>query len=78
MSETELSKRAKDVAEMRALGIVRLREGDLEYELGPDPNVRPDEEAETQRTADAERLKQQREHRVRFGASGGLRPRVPT
>jgi len=60
------------VKRMRALGVTKF--GGIE--LGPDPNVRPDEEAETQRTADAERLKQQRERRVRFGASGGLRPRA--
>lgn len=60
------------VAQMRALGVTKF--GDIE--LGPDPTTRPDE-GETQRTADAVRLKQERSQRLRFGASGGPRPRAP-
>lgn len=68
------SKLDEVVAQMRRLGVTRF--GDIV--LGPDPNVRPDEEAETQRTADAHRAKLERDQRVRFGASGGPRPRGPT
>lgn len=60
------------VAQMRKLGVTKF--GDIE--LGPDPNVRPDDEAATQRTAEAQHLKRERDQRVRFGASGGPRPRV--
>jgi hypothetical protein len=62
------------VAQMRALGVTRW--GDIE--LGPDPNTRPDEEGETQRTAEAAHAKAVRDQRVRFGASGGPIRRVPT
>ncbi len=67
-----LTELASYVAEMRRLGVTRA--GDLE--LGPDPNVTTDERAETQRTADAERREQERVTRLRYGASGGPRPRV--
>lgn len=58
---------------MRAIGVVEWRD----IKLGPDPSsdVRPEVD-ETQRTADAERLKRERDQRIRFGASGGPRPRA--
>lgn len=61
------------VAEMRRLGVTKF--GDIE--LGPDPTARPDEEAETKRTAEAAHLKERRDHVVRFGASGGPIRRGP-
>lgn len=74
MTGTIDSSQLEDVVRrMRALGVTKF--GGIE--LGPDPTTpRPDKEDETQRTADAERLKQERDQRVRFGASGGPRPRV--
>lgn len=62
------------VKRMRALGVTKF--GGIE--LGPDPNARPDEEGETQRKAEADHLKERRDQRVRFGASGGPIRRVPT
>ena len=66
------SKLDEVVAQMRRLGVTRF--GDIV--LGPDPNARPDEEGETQRTAEAAHLKERRDHVVRFGASGGPIRRV--
>ena len=60
------------VKRMRALGVTKF--GGIE--LGPDPNARPDEEGETQRTAEAAHAKAARDQRVRFGASGGPIRRV--
>jgi hypothetical protein len=60
------------VAQMRALGVTKF--GDIE--LGPDPNARPDDRGETQRTAEAEMANIQRVQRLKFGASGGPRPRA--
>lgn len=60
------------VAQMRALGVTRF--GDIE--LGPDPNARPDDKGDTQRTAEAEMANIQRVQRLKFGASGGPRPRA--
>lgn len=57
------------VKRMRALGVTKF--GGIE--LGPDPNARPDDEAATERTAEAARAKDIREYRVKFGASGGPR-----
>lgn len=67
-----LTELAAYVAEMRRLGVTRA--GDIE--LGPDPTARPDDEGETKRTADAERREQERVTRLRYGASGGPRPRA--
>ena len=60
------------VKRMRALGVTKL--GDIE--LGPDPNAKPDDTDETQRTADAEHRQKERMKRLRYGASGGPRPRA--
>lgn len=67
-----LAELAPYVAEMRRLGVTRA--GDIE--LGPDPNARPDEAGETQRTADAEYRERERKRRIVTGASGGPRPRA--
>lgn len=70
--DPELEMLAARVRVMRAIGVTKWRD----IEIGPDPSdVRPDKD-ETQRTADAERLKRERDLRVRFGASGGPRPRA--
>ena len=66
------SKLDEVVAQMRRLGVTRC--GDIE--LGPDPSVRPDDEGETQRTADAEYRAKERQRVLKFGASGGPRPRA--
>ncbi len=66
------SKLDEVVAQMRRLGVTRF--GDIE--LGPDPNARPDEAGETQRTADAEYRERERKRRIVTGASGGPRPRA--
>lgn len=67
-----LAELAPYVAEMRRLGVTRA--GDIE--LGPDPLARRPDEGETERTAEAHRLKTARDQRVRFGASGAPRPRA--
>lgn len=66
------SKLDEVVAQMRRLGVTKF--GGIE--LGPDPNARPDDEGETQRTADAEYRKRERNRRIVTGASGGPRPRA--
>lgn len=72
--DPELEMLEARVRVMRAIGVVEW--GNIK--LGPDPLVvRPDVD-ETQRTADAERLKRERDYRLRNGASGGPRPRVQT
>lgn len=68
-TNSDLASLAATVAEMRRLGVTRWGA----IELGPEPSTASPNEDETQRT-DADRLKLEREERLRFGASGGPRP----
>lgn len=72
-SESAITDLRARVAAMRELGVVKW----ADIELGPLPTSPVgDGEDETQRSDRLELVKREREQRLRFGASGGPRPRV--